>query len=280
MPTTTLVTVAGVYTDPISGPVRRAEVRAHLRTSLTDYDAPGFDTNSGNTVQPDVSVMTDNTGAWALALLPNVTFDDITPGSWYEIWFRLGDQTIGPINIEVPDATGPWTLDEILTLPPTAPGAPVFTDTAARLMVDSGVDLGGGIHRYDEIPSYGPGGIAICREVEYELTPWHCEATWMIRLDRSAAGVNLGTTGAALALELPVPGTLTLGNNKARRIGSATLGYNSFLHAQAGVHMGAINALTNPNLAYLIPDGTLALANDTLTAITDFHVGPVKYRRA
>lgn len=128
---------------------------------------------------------------------------------------------------------------------------------------------------YSEIPNYGA---TPTRDGLVRVTGGSVRATVMIRL---SSGKNLGTGGAYLAMSLPNAAELDIGNTVAPRIGTATIGYGFGQHAQAGVHAGGVNATSNGNICWFIPNGSLygMVNNEQGWDLNDFH-STLDYRRA
>lgn len=143
-------------------------------------------------------------------------------------------------------------------------------DAAAELWV------AGSVTAPAEITSYGTS--PACRDLEWYDDGYYIHALWMIRTD--SADYNYGTAGLGFTLPLPATADTTFGDSNAQRIGSGTLGYTGLAHAQVGVHLGNLYDTTDGDYCYLISDGLVAVLNNTFTDCCNFHIGPVKYKKA
>lgn len=267
-------TIVDKLVDAAGNPIDNAHVKAHLRVSSGNDMAFGFDTSGLQEVLPTAEAMTQSDGTFSLDLIPNDSFDDDTPGSYYEITATAGSRTYGPAYVVVPSAGGPYKLQDILTATPATLDVVSVQTMVPRLFVS---DAGTGL--LTEV-TYGTAPAA--RGCKYRAgTDW-CRARYMIRMD-TGGGASMGTSGRYFALELPVPAELTLGNGIAEIVGHGTLGLTvSPVHKPIEVHTGVVGDLTNPNYCYFVADDTIAVANNSFSATptqwTDFHIA-IEYDR-
>jgi hypothetical protein len=129
---TTVVT--NVVHDSSGSPLAGVAVRITLETNTQGLTLPGVG-SSASTTQP-VTVTTDNTGTWSVALTPNAEI--LQPVGTYYLVSEGGYLS----QIVVPVGGGPYTLDQLLTGTPPVPAAQYVLSPPAIAVADAGTIAG------------------------------------------------------------------------------------------------------------------------------------------
>lgn len=128
--------------------------------------------------------------------------------------------------------------------------------------------VGGSAGTYSEI-GYGSG--TVYRDAKYRISAdGTVKARYMLRLGSSP---SFGTTGYYFAMTLPFPAVLDLGDDRAEIIGIFRAGHSGgFDHIGGSVHTGRVFDDLNTGFCYFVPDGAVALANNTRSGWANFHL--------